>query len=289
MNDQIKKYNFKQNTDLQIEVISLETFILVNKDHLITPHRTNFYHIFLFENCSPLHYIDFLTIKIEPYSLLFIDKDRVHHFDEFLNYEGRVLVFTEEFFSTTENDTEFLKSTILFNVNSNEATLKLDTANFQKFVSICKNIKEELILPTDKSKHILLKNLLQNFLILAEREKRKQGFSELKKGSDLDYTILFRGLLEIHFAKLKAVKDYATLIFISEKRLGIATKKILGKKPKEIINERIILEAKRLLIHSNLSIKVIGQNLGFEDPAYFIRYFKKKTETTPVEFRKKHF
>jgi len=288
MNDLIKKYKFKESSDLQIEVISLESFILVNKDNLIKPHRTNFYHVFLFENCSPLHYIDFLTIKIEPYSLLFIDKDRVHHFDKFLNYKGRILVFTEDFFSTTKNDTEFLKNTILFNVNSNEATIKLDENSFSKFVRICKNIKEELIVPTDKSKHILLKNLLHNFLLLAEREKKKQGYTELKKGSDLDYTILFRNMLEINFTKLKTVREYSALIFISEKRLGIATKKILGKKPKEIINDRILLEAKRLLIHSNLSIKVIGQNLGFEDPAYFVRYFKNKTETTPVEYRKKY-
>jgi len=59
----------------------------------------------------------------------------------------------------------------------------------------------------------------------------------------------------------------------------------LGKLPKEIINDRVLLEAKRLLVHTNLSIKVIGQDLGFDDPAYFVRYFKKNTEMTPLEFR----
>jgi len=49
-----------------------------------------------------------------------------------------------------------------------------------------------------------------------------------------------------------------------------------------------LLEAKRLLVHTNLSIKEIGGELGFEDPAYFVRYFKKNTETTPVEFREKY-
>jgi AraC-like DNA-binding protein len=126
---------------------------------------------------------------------------------------------------------------------------------------------------------------VQNFLLSAEREKRKQGFTELKKGADLDHTLLFRDLLEINYAKLKTVNDYAQLICISEKRLGQATAKVLGKLPKEIINDRILLEAKRLLGYTNLSIKEIGQNLGFEDPAYFIRYFKKNTRATPVEFR----
>jgi AraC-like DNA-binding protein len=105
------------------------------------------------------------------------------------------------------------------------------------------------------------------------------------KSLNLGYTLLFRDLLESNFTKLKSVNDYAKIICISEKRLGIATAKVLGKSPKEIITDRILLEAKRLLVHTNLSIKELGQELGFEDPAYFVRYFKKNTETTPVEFR----
>jgi AraC family transcriptional regulator, transcriptional activator of pobA len=272
MADEIKKLKFKRNTDLQIEVVPLQTLTTVSKDHLITPHRTNFYHVFLFENCQPTHFVDFEPIKVEPYSLLFIEKDRVHQFDQLLKYDGQILIFTEDFFCTTETDTKFLRSSILFN-------------DLAKFTNICESITEELSLPDDNSKHILLKNLLHNFLILAEREKRKQGFTELKKGADLDYTLLFRDLLETNYTKLKSVNDYAQLIFISEKRLGQATAKVLGKSPKEIINDRILLEAKRLLVHTNLSIKEIGKELGFEDPAYFVRYFKKNTETTPVEFR----
>ncbi len=284
MADEIKKLKFKQNAPLQIEVVPLDSLTKVNKAHLITPHRTNFYHVFLFENCQPTHYVDFEKIKIQPYTLLFIDKDRVHQFDRLLNYEGRVLIFTDDFFQ----DTKFLRSSILFNDLANQATIKLTQETIKGFVTICDSITEELSLPNDITKQIVLKNHLHNFLLLAEREKRKQGFGDVKKGADLDYTLLFRDLLETNFTKLKAVNDYSSQLFISEKRLGQATSKILGKTPKEIINERILLEAKRLLVYSHRSIKEIGQDLGFEDPAYFVRYFKKNTETTPVEFREKY-
>lgn len=285
MADEIKKLKFKPNTDLQIEVVSLQNLTKSKKELLVNPHRTNFYHIFLFENCQPTHLIDFEPIKIEPYSLLFIDKDRVHQFDQLLNYEGKLIVFTEDFFCKTETDIKFLRSSILFNDLDDHPTIKLNKSDFEKYINICNSITEELGLPADNSQHILLKNLLHNFLLLAEREKRKQGFTEIKKGADLDYTLLFRDLLEQNYTQLKSVNDYANLIFISEKRLGQATTKILGKSPKEIINDRILLEAKRLLVHTNLSIKEIGQDLGYEDPAYFVRYFKKNTDTTPVEFR----
>ncbi len=285
MAEEIKKFKFKRNADLQIEVVPLHTLTTFNKDHLVTPHRTNFYHIFLFEKCQPTHFVDFEPINIEPYSLLFIDKDRVHKFDQLLNYDGQVLIFTDDFFCKTETDTKFLRSSILFNDLVDQPTIKLNETDFKKYTNICENITEELSLPTDNSKHILLKNLLHNFLLLAEREKRKKGFTEMKKSVDLDYTLLFRDLLETNYIKLKSVNDYAKIIHISEKRLGQATSKVLGKSPKGIINDRILLEAKRLLVHTNLSIKEIGQELGFEDPAYFVRYFKKNTKTTPVEFR----
>jgi len=288
MDNEIKKLKFKRNADLQIEVLPLHTLTIVSKDHLITPHRTNFYHIFLFENCQPTHFVDFEPKIIEPYTLLFIDKDRVHQFDQLLQYEGQVLIFTEAFFCTSESDTKFLRSSILFNDLAGKPTIKLNKTDFEKFILICNSITDELGSPTDNSKHILLKNLLHNFLLLSEREKRKQGYTELKKGADLDYTLLFRDFLESNYTQLKSVSDYAQIICISEKRLGQATSKVLGKSPKEIINDRILLEAKRLLVHTNLSVKEIGQELGFKDPAYFVRYFKKNTETTPVEFRETH-
>jgi len=288
MASEIVKLKFKQDANLQIEVLTLHTLLTHIKDQNLQPHRTNFYHIFLFENCQPTHFVDFEPIKVEPYSLLFIDKDRVHQFDQLLKYDGQVIIFTDNFFCTTETDTQFLRSSILFNDIADKPTIKLTKNDFEKYTSIAKNITEELDLPNDNSKPIIVKNLLHNFLLLTEREKRKQGFTELKKGADLDYTLLFRDLLENNYHKLKSVTDYAQLIFISEKRLAQATTKVLGKTPKEIINDRILLEAKRLLVHTHLSIKEIGQNLGFEDPAYYIRYFKKNTETTPVEFRNQY-
>ncbi|MFZ4058091.1 MAG: helix-turn-helix domain-containing protein [Ferruginibacter sp.] len=285
MGTEIKKLKFKQDVELQIEVVPLHTLTVVSKEHLIKPHRTNFYHIFLFEKCHPTHLVDFESIKIEPYSLLFIDKDRVHQFDQLLKYDGFVLIFTEDFFCTSETDTKFLRTSILFNDLVHKPTIKLTKTAFEKYTNICESITEELNLPADNTKHILLKNLLHNFLLFADREKRKQGFTEIKRGADLDYTLLFRDLLENNYTILKSVTDYAKLICISEKRLGQATTKILGKSPKEIINDRILLETKRLLVHTHLSIKEIGQELGFEDPAYFVRYFKKNTMYTPVEFR----
>jgi AraC family transcriptional activator of pobA len=285
MAEKIKKIKFKENAGLQIEIVPLNALTIGKHKEIKTPHRTNFYHIFLVDDCQPTHIIDFEPTTIQPYSMLFIDKDRVHQFDQFQEYKGQLLVFTEDFFCTTEMDIPFLRSSILFNDLAGKSLIPLTHPEYEKYVRLFKEITDELYLHADNLKPTLLKNLLHNLLLLAEREKRKQGFTELKKGADLDYTLLFRDLLEKHYIQRKSVSDYVKRMFISEKRLGQATAKVLGKSPKEIINDKIVLESKRLLVHTNLSIKEIGQELGFEDPAYFVRFFKKNTETTPVEFR----
>jgi AraC family transcriptional activator of pobA len=285
---EIKNYKFKADSILKVEVVNLKTLLSSNKGHLVTPHRTNFYHVFLFENCQPKHVIDFISYKVKPYSLLFIDKDKVHQFDQLLNYEGRVLIFTEDFFCTTENDLKFLRSTTLFNDINNNPQLNIDKKLFPKYSSIADDIYEEGKLPPDTSKQIILKNLLHNFLLLAEREKLKNKSNENNKGVDLDYALLFKDLLDKHFKTDKSVSYYANKIHVSEKKLGQSTAKILGKMPKELIDERVILEAKRLLVHGNKTIKEVGFVLGFEEPTNFIKYFRKHTLKTPVEFRELH-
>jgi AraC-like DNA-binding protein len=75
------------------------------------------------------------------------------------------------------------------------------------------------------------------------------------------------------------------MMSVSEKKLNKATNQVLGKSPKEIIDERVVLEAKRLLVHTSKSIKEVGFELGFDEPTNFIKYFKKHVGRTPIEFK----
>lgn len=284
MENDIKKYKFRSSSDLQVEILNLEDLTSRKKNLLTIPHRTNFYHIFIFENCEPVHFLDFKNIEIKPYSLLFIDIDRVHQFDNSREYKGKILIFTDSFYCKNENDSKFLKSTILFSDLYDVADFQVKE-HFNKFMNLCNLIEEELAIPADNVKQDILKNYLHNFLLLADREKRVQDFKEIPKGKDLDYVLLFKDLLENNYITIKSVNEYAAKLNISDKRLNQATLKIVGKSPKELIDDRIMLEAKRLLIHSNESIKEIGFRLGFEEPTNFIKYFRKHTHKTPVEFR----
>lgn len=281
----IRKYAFRPSAQPQIEVVPLEQLTAASSPYLVVPHRTEFYHVFLFEDCHPTHTVDFNAIGIRPFSLLFIDKERVHQFDRLLKYTGCVLVFTDSFFCTTDSDARFLRSSILFNGINDNGVLQPGKAVFDNCMSICSQISSELQQETDAGQPFILKNYLHNFLLLAEREKRKQGFSGSSKGPDLEYAVLFKDLLDQHFTDKKQVSFYAGKLHVSEKRLGQATAKISGRTPKELISDRILLEAKRLLVHGSQSVKEIGFALGFEEPTNFIKFFRKLAGQTPALFR----
>ena len=132
----IKKYKFKSDMPLEIEVVDLQQLTQTKGPFLAQPHRTNFYHIFLFEAGTPTHFVDFEPIQTRPYALLFVDKDRVHQFDSEQIYSGRVLIFTDDFFSIEAADQRFLRNSILFNDLADVPFLPLDQNQFQVFLMV---------------------------------------------------------------------------------------------------------------------------------------------------------
>jgi len=287
MTTDIINYDFKAGLLQEFEIVDITELYKEFKDILTTRHRTAFYHIIWFQNGNPTHLVDFNPIKIKTNTLLFLNKDTVQRFDSKTTFSGKAILFTDSFFCKTETDTKFLRSTILFNDLFSVSHIQIQKES-KLFTNLLQLMVDELQNSEDDSQSDILQNLLHNFLLYSERERRKQDFTIIKKSSDLDYVMLFKDLLEKSYKSQKQVNYYAKQIIITEKRLNQATTKVLGKTPKEIIDDRIILEAKRILAHTNESVKEISFKLGFEEPTNFIKYFKKHSFTTPIEFREKH-
>ncbi len=287
MKQEITNYKFKPGLRLEFEILSIRSLYKKHKHILTEPHRADFYHILIIRNGSGTHLIDFQPIKLNPNSVLFIKKGKVHFFYESADIEGDLILFTDNFFCRNNDDLKFLHSTILFNDLLDNTSLGFEAPK-RSFTNAIETMKSELMNQPKEFHYEILQNLLHNFLIEAHREKRNQGFRELPKGANLDYTLLFNELIDKHFLTIKSVKEYADMIHVSEKKLSNTTSVILGKSPKEIINERVILEAKRLLVHTNQSIKEIAFHLGFGETTNFIKYFKLQTGNTPTEFRECH-
>jgi len=283
----IKKYDFKSGLSQEFEILDLSILYTKAKSILTNPHRSGFYHIIWFQDCNVTHLVDFNQITIKPHSLLFLSKDIVHRFDDKEQLKGKIILFTDTFFCKTETDIRFLRKSILFNDLLSVSQIQIENQS-ELFKSLVQLMETELQMVTDDLQAAILQNFLHNFLLLSERELRNQNFTKIKKGADLDYVVLFKDLLEVNYKNQKQVNYYAKQLIISEKRLNLATTKVLGKSPKELIDERVLLEAKRILAHTTESIKEIAYQLGFEEPTNFIKYFKKHSSITPTEFREQN-
>ncbi|MDW5288552.1 helix-turn-helix domain-containing protein [Formosa sp. PL04] len=281
----IKKYWFKTGVLHEFEVVNLGELYAKSFDDLTVPHRTEFYQIIWFKKGSPKHMVDFNPVEIMPNSILFVDKNSVQCFDGTELIDGEVLLFSDNFFCKTEIDTKFLRSCMLFNDLHAISNIEVSNGLTKIFNSFFQLIKTELKTNTNNYQSDILRNYLQNLLLISERERENKKSTKINKGPDLEIVIKFRDLLDRQFHVLKSVSKYCMQLSVTEKRLNAATLKIMAITPKQMIDSRIILEAKRLLAHTTDSVKEIAYTLGFEEPTNFVKYFKKHQLVTPLEFR----
>jgi AraC family transcriptional activator of pobA len=284
MSTEIQKYNFKEGLPQEFEVLDFKFLVNEFNAEIRQPHRADFYQIIWFQEGETTHLVDFNPIQTKPNTLLFVGKDSVQRFDNIEGLNGKVILFTDNFFCKTTTDTNFLKSTILFN-----DLLSISQVNISKSITIFSNIlnqiEVELESLKDKYQSDIVHNNLRNFLLHSERERRQQGFIEIKSDVNLEYALVLKDLLDTNYIQHKKVSFYCEQMNLTSKRLNQATAKIFGKTAKEIIDDRVLLASKRLLVHTNESVKEIAFSLGFEEPTNFVKYFKKHTNKTPVEFR----
>jgi AraC family transcriptional activator of pobA len=282
-NGEIRKYSFKDGLPIEFEVVSLRSLYDRHRAELTAPHRTSFFHVLLFGEGASSHNVDFNSLSIQPGSLVFLNRDVVQQFNSNPS-NGIAILFSEDFFVRSDRDKRFLKSAALFNdlfeiakINTKKSTVPIP--------ELIKALETEATKAFDVYQSDILHNYLANLLLYSEREYRLKGFQEVKKSEELDNTLAFKELVEKHFKSKRQVSFFAEKLNMTEKRLNKATTTVLGKTPKDVINDRVLLECKRLLSYSSLSVKEIGYELGFDEPTNFNKYFKKYTAATLVEFR----
>lgn len=284
MPDTIEKYQFKDGLNHEFEILDIGELFQSRKEMMTKPHRAQFYQIIWNEKGEGNHLIDFNSVNIKDNTILFIPHNSVSVFDKNGSYEGKAILFTDNFYCKNKEDVKYLKTSILFSDLYNTAKINVNPAMSELKVYL-NSMETEFKRKHDISQHNILHNMLHIFLLQAEREIRKQGFEELKQSPLLDILVHFKELLEKNYRIERSVNKYASELNLSEKQLYKSTKTIFDKTPKQIIDERVLLEAKRLLVHSSESVKEIAYGLGYDEPTNFIKYFRKHTKYTPLEFR----
>lgn len=197
------------------------------------------------------------------------------------------LFFNKEFYCIHTFDQEVSCNGLLFFGSDFTPILKLEVHEVEKLSTLIKVLQQEFIIH-DANQEEMLRILLKRFIISLTRLARKQLLKNLDKQEDIDLVRRFNVMVEEHYREKKSVADYAELLYKSPKTLSNVFSKVSKISPLQVIHERITTEAKRLLLYTDMPIKAIGYELGYEEYAQFSKFFKKTVGIGPLEFRQKN-
>lgn len=247
-------------------------------------HSHSYYQIIWFFENGGTHTVDFKTYEIKKNMNLFISKDHIHTFDDNLDVQGWLIHFNESFFMHNDVDI-FLKYNVFS--SKDKPCYIIEDKIIEKAQSYIKLMQEEIA-----NKHLygyedIIRFNLKSFLIILER--RHHGDKKyIKFKNHHEYIFAqYKTLVEDNYQKGLSVGDYADLLNISSKTLTTVTKDVIGRSASQVISERIILEAQRLLKFTSLQIGEIAFKVGFDDASYFVKYFKRHLGNSPSQYRAK--
>ncbi|GHE36658.1 helix-turn-helix domain-containing protein [Sphingobacterium griseoflavum] len=268
--------NSLQHGGLLVE--DLAVYLGRNKN-LVFPHRHNFYHFILFTSGSGSHSIDFEQFEIEPWQMYFMSPGQIHTWAFDKDIAGFVINFDRDFFKTFLLRPEYVN-------------------NFSFFSGL---VKDEVFVVVEQEREALLHILARllahvddldfariSLLYLFHVLEKQRRLPDVGENNLYNHTLLrnFMDLIETNYRRLRLPKEYAALLYITPNHLNALAKEFLGFSAGELIRDRIVLEAKRLLVIHDYSVSDIAYELNFNDNSYFTKFFKKATGLTPDEFRK---
>ena len=247
------------------------------------PHRHQYYEIFFFPKGGGIHEIDFNKFDIKENSVHFVSPGQVHRVNRGLGTYGYVLLFDDDFWTGKLLQPDLLLELPFLNNNEGLPILELNTNYFEIIFRLVKSIELEYQAQTPLSSEIIKSYLNVLLLHCLQYFNEQQPFVHKEMQSGLFRK--FKRLLEDNFLQVHKVIEYASLLNITEKHLNEICKRFNGKTASAMVFDRLVLEAKRLLQHSDLTIKEISFQLNFNDPSHFSKFFKKHTGVTTKDFR----
>jgi AraC family transcriptional regulator, transcriptional activator of pobA len=254
---------------------------LVNHSFIEEPHRHNSYVLVLFTNGSGTHDIDFDSFDIQSGSMFFLQPGQIHHWSLSDDIGGFVAFYSREMYNLYFRQKTIDGYPFYYSLGSSPEII-FDAKEIKMITPYFSNMLEEFqgdkILKQDK-----IINLLDSIHIEIARKYSEKNVLETHS-----YNVRIRDfntLLENHFLLEKAPSFYASHLHITLKHLNRICNEILKKTTTQVITDRIILEAKRMLMNKKRTVNEIALALGFDDYSYFVRLFKKNAGMTPTAFR----
>ncbi|PKO97442.1 MAG: hypothetical protein CVU12_00200 [Bacteroidetes bacterium HGW-Bacteroidetes-7] len=257
------------------------------------PHRHNFYTIIWVKQGTGVHMIDFTSHEMKPGRLFFLSPGQVHQVVSHTEPLGLVLMFTGDFLCKHNITHDFLRALSLF--ESGNTSLPLDIKEGEEtmlelagkeIVSLFNSEINHVKAGCERFKNEAVASWLKIFLIECHKHLPAQKNSNTQYAQTGNTLIGdFKDLLEENFSKWHQVSQFASALSVTADYLNNVIKDSTGVNAKEMIQQRIVLEARRLGVNTSLSSKEIAYSLGFKDPAHFSKFYKNVTGENFTDFR----
>lgn len=249
------------------------------------PHRHNYYTVIWSFMATGKHIIDFKEYPIAPNYVFFVSPEQVHQVITDPGPTGYVILFTPEFLEKNSIRQDFIANLKLFQKCDETPPLTLTP----KMVSTLRTFADQMLQSFNSENELRFETIgayLKLFLIECNNHCSlvpDTNTQHIEVGKTLVKS--FKELVDEHYAEWHQVKDYAEALYISPNYLNEVIKSAINISAKEYIQNRLVLEAKRMAVFTAKSIKEIGYDLGFEDPSHFSKFFKSNARQSIMDFK----
>ncbi|MCT4589661.1 MAG: helix-turn-helix domain-containing protein [Carboxylicivirga sp.] len=279
--NEISTYNFNnKHTNLGLEIVDLKYILSFEKS--FNAHRLSFYQVLIIKKGRGSHEVDFQKIAYSENTVIPVAMGQVQRYEHNPSLEGYALLFTPVFLVKEDIDYSYLYDFTIFLHAIQPITCMANSVVYAFVDEMIEEQQKESVFNTGEYQ----RNLLKNFLIQIERNKRNR--SNIACSDSLNLFMKFRKLLEQKVNYKLRVLDLCEELNVSAKQLNASLITSNNTTAKQYIDDRVLLEIKRLLVYSSRSIKEIAYQIGFEDPTNFTKYFKARMGMLPTDYRKQY-
>lgn len=248
------------------------------------PHRHDFFEVLYLHKGSGVHVIDDKRYEVKPPCIFFMSPGQAHKLELSKDIEGYIYIFTADFYLINQsNQNRLLEFPFFFTIQQANPPLLLENTQDTTFLE---KLFVQAITEVNKAEYSeeLLRSLLDLILVYAA-SLYKVDEQMLEKGKGHLLVKRFFQLVEENYQNNYPVNEYASMLAITPNHLTQTVKQLTGKTSNDILQQKQLLEIKRLLVHTNLGVSEIANQLNFVDQSYFTKFFKKMTGMTPLRFR----
>jgi len=270
----------RKSQQFQVEVFDTKRHFSVKY-----PHRHDFFEVLYLMKGSGFHVIDANKYEIQPPCVFFMSPGQAHKLELSSDIEGYIFIFTADFYLLNQsNQNSLIEFPFFYTLHQENPPLLLVNENDIRFLE---TLFRQAISETKNSGDFtleLLRSVLDVILTTcAARYKVNENL--LNKGKGQILVKRFFHLIEENNQKNLSMSDYARMIDVTPNHLTQTVKQLTGKTSTQIIKAKQLLEIKRLLVHTNLNVSEIANQLNFEDQSYFTKFFRRETGITPLQYR----